>query len=221
VNRSNRRPDLLSLSVMRAPVVLLLSLLVAVLAGTAAHAADSELGPPLSDDRATAMEPVISAAVVLDAVKPKAAPLRRFTTRCRALPVNDDLLAAFRSACRTEGDAFTAGVRLKTCGTAARCRARLHRYVVGLGRQARSARRYNTALARDVPDPECRAALRVSKAQLETVDTLRRNGQGIERAIQQGSLKSMARYMQRFFAINRAPLYDHRGRLDTFRSSCL
>lgn len=177
--------------------------------------------PPLSPTRVSAIEPVLEAGLVLDQEKPSRANIDRFTRRCRALRLGDDLIRAFRSVCRAEGDAFTANLRLPTCKSTTRCRARIRRYADHLRTQADASRKLNTRLKTTVPDNDCRNAMRVSQRALLAMTRLRSAAINLVHAIASGSQKRVASGLKRFYSIDRSPLLDHRGRLDTFRAACL
>jgi hypothetical protein len=194
-----------------------------VLAGvtTTTAAGQTAVPPPLSEARASAIEPVLDAGTVLDATKPVKSQLDRFTRRCRALGLGDDLIRAFRSTCRAEGDAYTASLRLSTCKSSGRCRARIQRYADNLLKQAAASRTLNKRLSTEVTDTDCRNALRISQRALLTVTRLRSASINLVHAIASGSQKRVASGLKRFYALDRSPLLDHRGRLDAFRAACL
>jgi hypothetical protein len=177
--------------------------------------------PPLAPARDAAIYPVIDYGQVLDATKPLPAKLSRFTTACRKLGRTDVLIAAFRGVCRTEGDAYEAGLRVPNCRSAARCRARLTRYASDLGRQAAASRRLNGVLKTTITDADCRSALRINLATLHTIAKLRTAATKLVRTIATAtSMDPVNKAVAAFYAIDRSPLLDHRGRLDTYRAAC-
>lgn len=187
--------------------------------GAAAQSPAPAPAPPLSAERVSALLPVIDDAQVLDAAKPVRAKLSRYTGACRRLPRTDVLIVAYHAVCLSEGDAFAASLTLPTCKSAGRCRARLNRYGAALGRQASASRRLNTVLKTEVTDPDCRSALRLSRAVLTAIAKLKAGAATVVKAIG-GDPKRVSTAIARFYAIDRSPLLDHRGRLDTFRSAC-
>ncbi|UTI62591.1 hypothetical protein NBH00_14605 [Paraconexibacter antarcticus] len=174
---------------------------------------------PLSAARAAAVGPVIDYAQVLDATKPLRAKLARYAGACRRLPVGDTFITAYRALCRTEGDAYTAGLVLPTCRSADRCRARLTRYAADLGLQMNASRRFNRVLKTTVTDPDCRRALRLRQAVLLTAARLQRQAAAVVKLIG-GDPRKLGAAVGKFYAIDRSALLDHRGRLDTFRAAC-
>lgn len=215
---------------MRKIVVLVLlaaGLLMVPAAGVAQTAATTPTttptspAPPLTPARDAAIYPVIDYGQVLDATKPVPAKLSRFTTACRKLGRTDVLVAAFRGVCRTEGDAYEAGLRVPNCRSAARCRARLTRYASDLSRQAAASRRLNGVLKTTVADADCRSALRINLATLHTLAKLRTAANKLVRTIATAtSMDPVNKAVAAFYAIDRSPLLDHRGRLDTYRAAC-
>jgi hypothetical protein len=190
-----------------------------ILGAGSATAQTADPAPPLSAQRAAALLPVIDYAQVLDATKPVRAKLARYASACRKLPTGDPLLRAYRRVCRTEGDAFTAGLVLPTCRSADRCRARLTRYGADLGLQMDASRRFNKVLKTTVTDPDCRGALRLRQPVLSTAARLQRSAVTVVKRIGGDGTKLNAA-IARFYAIDRSALLDHRGRLDTFRAAC-
>lgn len=189
-----------------------------VLAPAAANAQVAQA--PLDPATAQTVLPVIDDAQVLDATKPRPAKVTRYTGACRKLPTSNPFVAAFRATCRAEGDAFSASLVLPTCKSAPRCRIRLKRYATDLGRQARTFRRLNVVIKTAVTGTECRSVLRKPKAVLLTVTRLRSAATRLAAATLVGGAR-VNRGISRFYAIDRAPLLDHRGQLDGFRASCL
>jgi hypothetical protein len=190
-------------------------------AGAGATTAMAQDTPPISNARLSAIEPVLEASNVLDQEKPSGAAIDRYTRRCRALGVSDRLISAFRGACRTEGDAFTASLRLATCKTTGRCRARIQRYADDLLKQAAASRKLNARLKDEVPDTDCRNALRISQRALIAVTRLRSAAIDVVHAIASGSQKRLQDGLKRFYSIDRSPLLDHRNRFDAFRAACI
>lgn len=202
-------------------MVMIATGLLAGLQGTAAQA-QTTTSAPLTDRQANALLPVIDYSQILDATKPSPVKLSRFTGACRKLPLNDRLIAAFRATCRAEGDAFTAGLRVPACRSADRCRARLNRYANDLGKQALASRRWNGVIKTEVTDTDCRQVLRLSAAVLKTITTLQKAARNVIKAIDTGgSAKAVNVAVARFYGVSRAPLLDHRGRLDSFRAACV
>lgn len=199
--------------------LVLATLLGGVVAGAAAQTA-GDAPAPLSAQRADALHPVIDYAQILDATKPAPARLSRYTSACRKLPRTDRLIVAFRGVCRSEGDAFTAWLRLPNCRSADRCRARLTRYAAALGRQADASRRLNTVLKQTVPDVDCRGALRVGLPVLRTVGRLTVAAAGLAKAIGRETATQINTRVARLYGTDRSALLDHRGRLDLFRAVC-
>lgn len=208
---------------MRTTVMTLLMSMGLVLgAGTASGQGTGAPPPlPLAGERAAALDPVLEAALILDATKPAPAKLARFNKACLKLSTTDELLRSFRSACRAEGDAFTAGLRLPSCKSSDRCRARLHRYAANLATQADKSRRLNAKLKLIVPGYDCRSALRITQGVLGALSRLRAGALKLEAAVRSGTAKQVADGVARFYAIDRSPLLDHRGRLDRFRAACV
>jgi hypothetical protein len=206
----------------RAVRVKKIGIVLLLIAGTGTTTAwgQTDSPPPLSPTRVSAIEPVLEASVVLDQQKPSGANVDRYTRRCRALGLGDDLIRAFRSTCRAEGDAFTASLRLATCKTTGRCRARIQRYADNLLKQADASRKLNKRLKTTVSDEDCRGALRISQRALIAMARLRSASLNLVHAIAAGSQKRVASGLKRFYAIDRSPLLDHRGRLDVFRAAC-
>lgn len=198
-------------------VLLLLALVLGV--GTAVAGAETA-PPPLAPARVTLLLPVIDYSQVLDATKPVPAKLSRYTAACRKLPRTDPFVVAFHAVCQSEGDAFTAGLRLPNCRSASRCRARLNRYVADLERQASASRRFDAALRTAVSDPDCHAALRIKKAVLATISRLRSAAIAVVRTIGSGTARAQSLAVARFYGTDRSALLDHRGRLDAFRAAC-
>jgi hypothetical protein len=194
-------------------------LLTAGVGATTAEAQTDTL--PLSNARVSAIEPVLEAAVILDAQKPAQAKIDTFTRRCRALHTFDRLISAFRATCRTDGDSFIANLRLPTCKSTDRCRARIRRYADNLRKQAAASRTFNTRLKDEVADTDCRSAMRISERALVAMTRLRSAANQILRAISRGSQQDVAKGQARFFSIDRSSLLDHRGRLDAFRAACI
>jgi hypothetical protein len=202
--------------VFRIGMVLLLT------AGVGATTATAQTEtPPLSDGRVSAIEPVLEASNVLDQEKPSGASIDRYTRRCRSLGVSDRLISAFRGSCRTEGDAFTASLRLATCKTTGRCRARIQRYADDLLKQAQASRKLNTRLKTEVADVDCRNAMRISQRALEAITRIRSAAVNLVHAIASGSQERVSSGLKRFYSIDRSPLLDHRNRLDAFRAACV
>lgn len=187
----------------------------------AAAQAQTTSPAPLTDRQSNALLPVIDYAQILDATKPSPVKLARFTGACRKLPLTDRLIAAFRATCRTEGDAYTAGLRVPACRSADRCRARLTRYATDLGKQAIASRRWNAVIRTEVPDTDCRNVLRLSSNVLKTITALQKAARNVVKAIDTGgSAKAVNLAVARFYAVSRSALLDHRGRLDSFRAAC-
>ncbi|MCW3040856.1 MAG: hypothetical protein JWM31_2761 [Solirubrobacterales bacterium] len=198
----------------------LLILLVIAAATATATAQTTTTPPPLTPATETALYPVIDYAQILDATKPAPAKISRYTSACRKLTPSNRLIAAYRAVCRAEGDAFTAGLRLPACRSNARCQARLNRYAADLQRQEDASRTFNLALKAVVQDVDCRSALRVNAATLNTVARIRRAAVALVRTIVNGTAAQISQGVARFYSVDRAALADHRGRLDQFRAAC-
>ncbi len=187
---------------------------------SSAVAQTNDPAPPLSSQQADLLLPVIEQAQILDAAKPSPTRLARYVTACRKLPRSDRLVAVFRRYCGSEGDRFTSGLRVPTCKSAPRCRARLTRYSSDLAKQATESRRLNRTLKAQVPEFGCRSALRVRYAALKTLTKLRSASRSLVRTVRSGTAKQVSLGVARFYAVDRSALLDHRGRYDAFRAAC-
>lgn len=175
---------------------------------------------PLSPERYRTLDPVLKAAITLDARKPKPARVRKADRACRALPRTDTLVAAFRATCRADVDAVYATVGITACKGIRRCITAIRRYAAAAGRQAIAGRAINKVLPAQVPDEPCRHTMRYRASELRVLDRLQATASSLEKAVRSQSAGQFKAALGRFFRVDRTKLQTHRARLSQFRIAC-